>query len=483
MEEIEKKEFELLKRENQLLKTIIDSIHEGVYATNEKGEIMLYNREVEKTEGMKREEVLGKNENDVYSGMPGARFQEIVTKKIIETKKPLVDQYINLFLPNGRKSDIVISAFPFFYENELAAVCTIGRDLNTIGEFIGKTLEIKKRLLYEENNELSQGGTRFHLDDIIGVSSKTREAVFFARKVARQDSPVLIVGETGTGKELFAQGIHNASVFSKGPFVPINCAAIPETLLESLLFGTVKGAFTGAVEAPGLFEQAEDGTIFLDEINSMPLWLQAKLLRVLQDKMIRRIGSKTLRPINCRIISATNIDPFAAIKDNKIRSDVFFRLSTFTLNVPPLRERKGDIPVLVKYFLKKYSTKYGLFVSNISLGLLELFEQYEWPGNIRELQNVLEGAMNFVETDTDSLHIHHLPAYFREILLKLKGSRIFETSYTGKLHDILTSVEKKVIEEALQKNKGNISKSATELGIFREALYYRIKKLGIKSKR
>lgn len=480
MEENEKKEFELLKRENQLLKTILDNIHEGVYATNEKGEIILYNREVEKTEGMKRENVLGKKENDIYSAMPGANFQEVVTKKVVETGSPLVDQYIHLYLPNGRKSDIIICAFPFFYQNELAAVCTIGRDLNTIGEFIGNTLEIKKRLLYEENNELSQQGARFLLDDIIGASPKIREAVFFARKVARQDSPVLIVGETGTGKELFAQGIHNASIFSKGPFVPINCAAIPDTLLESLLFGTVKGAFTGAVDAPGLFEQAEDGSIFLDEINSMPLWLQAKLLRVLQDKMVRRIGSKSLRPINCRIISATNIDPFIAIKDNKIRPDVFFRLSAFTLNVPPLRERKGDIPILINYFLKKYSTKYGSYVSNISPELLELFEQYTWPGNVRELQNILEGALNLVEDDEDIVHIRHLPTYFRDILLNSKGKRLSETTYTGTLHSILASVEKRVIEEALQRNKGNITKTAAELGIFREALYYRIKKLDIR---
>ncbi|MGI6677744.1 MAG: sigma-54 interaction domain-containing protein [Dehalobacterium sp.] len=388
MENNKKNEIEQLKQENQLLRTIIDSINEGVYVTNEKGEIILYNTEVEKTEGMKREEVLGKRENQVYSGIPGATFQEIVTKTVIETGKPLVDQYINLSLPNGRNSDIIINAFPYYYENELAAVCTIDRDLNTIGEFIGKTLEIKKRLLHEENDEINHGAARYLLDDIIGISSKIREAVSLARKVAVQDAPVLIIGETGTGKELFAQGIHNTSLYSKGPFVPVNCAAIPDTLLESLLFGTVKGAFSGAVDAPGLFEQSEDGTIFLDEINSMPPWLQAKLLRVLQDKIVRRIGSKKMRPINCRIISATNTDPLAAIKDKTMRSDLFFRLATVTLNVPPLRERKGDIPVLAKYFLKKNNVKYGLLVSNISLGLLELLEKYQWPGNVRELQNL-----------------------------------------------------------------------------------------------
>lgn len=476
--EYSEERMEALERENQLLKTIIDTIHEGVYATNEKGEIIVYNHEVEKTEGMRKENVLGRKEKEVYSGV---NFQELVTEKVIESGEPLIEQYFEFILSNGRKTDLIISAFPFVYQNKLAGVYTIGRDLNQFGEFIGKTLEIKKRLAYKQNTEICNSGAQYVLDDIIGVSNKIREAVLFARKIAKQDSPVLIFGETGTGKELFAHGIHNASLFAKGPFVPVNCAAIPDTLLESLLFGTVKGAFTGAVEAPGLFEQAEDGTLFLDEINSMPLWLQAKLLRVLQDKMVRRIGSKTLRPVNCRIISATNIDPFVAIKDQTIRPDVFYRLATVTLSVPPLKERKEDINILCAYFFKKYCAKYGLFVNKISFDLLQLFYHYDWPGNVRELQNVLEGSMSSVETDQDELNIMNLPVYFRERLLKSKASNAAECAKTGKLHDVLLGVEKELIENTLQKTKGNITKAAAELGIFREALYYRIKKLGIKS--
>jgi len=473
----EKDKIEELERQNQLLRTIIDTIHEGVYATNQKGEIELYNREVEKTEGMRREEVLGRAEKEVYQG---ANFQEQVTEKVIESGKPLYEQYFEFLLPNGRKTDIIISSFPFYYKNKLSGVFTIGRDLNQFGEFIGKTLEIKKRLAYKQSTDICNSGAEYLLDDIVGVSPKIRETVTFARKIAKKDSPILIFGETGTGKELFAHGIHNASLYAKGPFVPINCAAIPDTLLESLLFGTVKGAFTGAVEAPGLFEQAEDGTIFLDEINSMPIWLQAKLLRVLQDKMVRRIGSKTLRPINCRIISATNIDPFVAIKNQTIRPDVFYRLATVTLYIPPLRERKDDIKELCNYFLKQYCARYGLFLKRVSPDLLQLFDQFDWPGNIRELQNVLEGSISSVESDQEELGVDNLPIYFKERLLKFKNNNATEFSKTGTLHDILLGVEKKVIEDTLQRTNENITKAAAELGIFREALYYRIKKLGVK---
>ncbi|MEL7565858.1 MAG: sigma 54-interacting transcriptional regulator [Dehalobacterium sp.] len=475
-----KGQIEALDRENQLLKTIFDSIHEGVYATNEKGEIILYNNEAERSEGMKRADVLGKKETDVYSFIVENNFHEAVTAKVIRTLKPLIEHHYRFNLPNGRRTDILINSYPFFYKDQLAAVYTIGRDVKTISEFISNTLEMQKKLIMEENSPENEKGARYLLDNIIGNSEKIRETVSLARKVASHNSPVLVVGETGTGKELFAHGIHNASLFSKGPFVPVNCAAIPDTLLESVLFGTVKGAFTGAVDIPGLFEQSEGGTIFLDEINSMPFPLQAKLLRVLQDKVVRRIGSKTEIPVNCRIVSASNVDPFVAVKEQMIRSDLFFRLATVTVDIPPLRERKEDIKVLCLHFIRKLNEKFGLFVNRVSGNLIKLLEHYHWPGNIRELENIIESGMNFVELEEDELKLKHLPMYFQERLLNNKEISGYIPPLQGTLRSNLLEFEKRVIHDALRRNNWNITRTAGELGILRQNLQHKIKVFKIK---
>ncbi len=475
-----RQEKDVLERENQLLKTILDSIHEGVYATDEEGKIILYNREVEKTEGLKRSDVLGKKEADVYSYIRENNFQEAVTHQVMRTVKPLIEHHYKYHLPDGRRNDILINAYPFFYQEKLAGVYTIGRDVKTIGEFISNTLEMQKKLTKEENNPEHGKGARYLLDDIIGDSVEIKETVALARKVGGHSSPILIAGETGTGKELFAQGIHNASLYAKGPFVPVNCAAIPDTLLESILFGTVKGAFTGAVDIPGLFEQAEDGTIFLDELNSMPFSLQAKLLRVLQDKVVRRIGSKKEVPINTRIISATNLDPFVAVQEQVIRSDLFFRLATVTIDIPPLRERKGDIQVLSLYFIRKFNDKFGLFVQKISPDLIKLLEHYYWPGNVRELENIIESAMNFVEHQEEELDMKHLPMYFQERLLKTKGISKYIPGIKGTLRSNLLEYEKSMILDALLRNNWNITRTAKELGILRQNLQHKIKTFNLK---
>ncbi|MEL7563267.1 MAG: sigma 54-interacting transcriptional regulator [Dehalobacterium sp.] len=477
MNSINKEKLESLERENQLLREIIDNVHEGVYVTNEKGEIILYNREVEKGEGMKREDVLNRKENEIYSFISENMFHEAITEKVKKNGKPIIEQHYKFNLADGRKMNMILSTFPFYFGDNLSAIYTIGRDVKQIGEFIARTLEIEKKAILEEYSQ--GGGARYFFEDIIGISDKICKAVSLARKVARHDSHILIVGETGTGKELFAHGIHNASLFSKGPFVPVNCAAIPDTLLESILFGTVKGAFTGAIDMPGLFEQAEDGTVFLDEINSMPRSLQAKLLRVLQDKAVRRIGSKTEVPVNCRIISATNIDPFVLEKDQIIREDLFFRLATVTVNIPPLRERKEDMPVLMMHFIKKYNAKFGVFVNNISTELISLFNHYSWPGNVRELENFIESSMNFVEKDERSLKLQHLPTYFRERIL---GTKKDSRNYTvkGTLRDAVLDFEKNLIKETLMKNSWNVSKTAEKLDITRQHLHRKIKILGIK---
>jgi arginine utilization regulatory protein len=462
-------ENESLKSENQLLMTLLDQIHETVFVTNEADEIIIYNRQAEIHEGLKREEVLGKKEAEVYTNCE-YNFNEEVTKKVQTTGKPMIDQYYRYKLPDGRITDFIFSAFPFYYKGKLTAVYSIGRNINQISEFIVNTFEIPKKNSRESNSHTK--GAKYLLDDIIGTSEKILETVSLARKVATHDSPILIVGETGTGKELFAHGIHNASLYAQGLFVPINCAAIPDTLLESVLFGTVKGAFTGAMDIPGLFEQAENGTIFLDEINSMPFSLQAKILRVIQEKVVRRVGSITEIPINCRIISATNVDPAIAIKERLIRPDLFFRLATIAINIPPLRERKDDIKLISNYFVNKFNAKFGLFIQKISDELIKLLENYSWPGNIRELENVIESAMNSVEVNDRILNINHV--YCKERFYA-KQSFLPITTNNGTLRNALLECEKGIIELTLRKNNGNITKTAAELSLSRQNLYLKLR--------
>lgn len=472
MEKKDVARLEELERENQLLKNIIDTINEYVLAIDEKDKIVLYNPVAERIEKLDRKDVVGKTQKETFNHCPD--FSENVCEKVLHTGESLFDQQYQYMLRDGRKTYIVFNAYPFFYKDAIAGMYVIGRNMETMGEYIAKTLEFHKWVTNQDNPKTT--GANFCLSDIIGESNAITEAVLTARKFARYNSPVMLIGETGTGKELFAQGIHNASTFAEGPFVPINCAAIPDTLLESVLFGTVKGAFTGAIDMPGLFEQAEGGTIFLDEINSMPFFLQAKLLRVLQDRVIRRIGGKTEIPVNCRIISAANADPFSIDNDEILRSDLLYRLAKVTLYIPPLRERQGDVTFLARYFAKRASSKFGLIVNDIADKLLGLLESYHWPGNVRELENVIETAMHFVGSEEALLQFKHVPLHFKN---RINGRpkvgypelQTANTTFSGTLLEI----ERRLIKDALLRNAGNISKTAKELNISRQNLHYKIK--------
>ncbi|MCR6544533.1 sigma-54 interaction domain-containing protein [Dehalobacterium formicoaceticum] len=468
---------DMLEEENLLFRKIIDSIHEAVYVVHKDGKITLYNRESERMENLDRKEVLGKTEKEAF--FQPYYFADEVTKKVFNTGKPILEQPYWYYLTNGRKTNMIYSAFPFFYRGEVTSVYVIFRNMNQMSDFIANTMELQKKFTKETN--YYRKDALYLLDDIVGKSVQMKKIVREARQIAPRQSPVLIFGKTGTGKELFAQGIHNASLFAKGPFIGINCAAIPETLLESMLFGTVKGAFTGATDVPGLFEQAEDGTIFLDEINSMPLSLQAKLLRVLQEKKVRRLGGSVPIPVNCRVISATNVDPTQAVQEQTIRSDLYFRLATITINIPPLVERQEDIKVLTMHFIEKFNLEFDLFVHDLSNELLYAFEKYAWPGNVRELENFVESAMNFIQREDTILELDHLPEYFRERLESNKDCA-HPATHTGTLQSILAETEKNLIKQYLAQNRNNITKTAQDLGISRQNLYYKIKTLGLDNK-
>ena len=323
-----------------------------------------------------------------------------------------------------------------------------------------------------------RNGTIYIFDDIIGKSESMQETIAMAKRFAVKKMPVMIYGETGTGKEMFAQSIHNASPYMSGAFVPINCGAIPETLLESTLFGTVKGAFTGAIDSPGLFEKAENGTIFLDEINSMPIALQVKLLRALQEKEVRRIGDTKTRKINCRILSATNKMPMEAIRDGEMREDLFYRLSTGLIFVPPLRERHSDVLLLANEFIQRFQEIFNTNIESLSQEVKDVFLNYDWPGNVRELEHVIEGAMMLVTENDKEITLRHIP----ENIYHKRDFDIIDTKKIRKkinLQEETANFEKALIKKALRENRGNITASANSLGIHRNALYRKIEKYKI----
>lgn len=464
-----------LERENKLLKTVLDAIHEGVQISDQNGVTVLYNWACERFEGLSREEVIGKKITEVYD----VTEETSVHQTVLRTGESVLERYHQYFTVDGKKVDVIASTYPYWEDDKIAAVYSVNRDVTKIKEFVARTIELQKRLFDGEKNNTGNNGTCYTFESIAGNSEAIRQVITSATKIARNSSSVLIFGETGTGKELFAQSIHNSSFFMEGPFIAINCAAIPETLLESLLFGTVKGAFTGAVESPGLFEQAENGTLFLDEINSMGLHLQAKLLRAIQEKTVRRIGDKHQRKINCRIISSTNKEPLEAVKDGQIRQDLYYRLAAVRLDIPPLRDRLEDIDVLAMHFLKKYNRQFGSAVEKISPELQDIFKRHTWPGNVRELEHTIESAMNMVDLGEKVLRLEHLPVYFRNRFTDQRYDYQAKLKAAGKLSEMLLEVEKRIIIDTLRKNEGNISQTAQELGVFRQALQYRIKRYNI----
>ena len=284
---------------------------------------------------------------------------------------------------------------------------------NIIGAIeVAKDITNLERII--KDNILNKGDTKYTFDSIIGTSENFLEVIEKSKRSTRTASSILIVGETGTGKELFAQSIHNGSSRSTQPFISQNCAALPDSLIEGILFGTKKGAFTGSIEGTGLFEQAQGGTILLDEINSLNPNMQAKLLRALQERTIRRVGDTKDKKIDVRVIATINKDPIDAISNDHLRKDLYYRLSVVSLFIPPLRERKEDIPLLAQSFIEKFNALFELNIEGISEEVYSLFYDYDWPGNVRELEHIIEGAMNLMEPGDTRIAITHLPTLFRK---------------------------------------------------------------------
>jgi PAS domain S-box-containing protein len=439
------KEDQLAREKARLgsyLDALLDSVSEGIVAIGENGQVTHVNRMAEKMLGLSTRELTGKDLAAV-TGMEERLWQRVLSEN------DLSDWELNLN----------ISGRPMFFLLSVRPVAVHGR-------LVGKILILtERRRVHELIHRFGGNQARFSFGDIQGRDPKLKRQIELARIAARTSSRVLLVGESGTGKELFAQAIHNESPRRSGPFVAVSCAAVPRDLIEAELFGYREGAFTGARRGGqmGKFELADGGTLFLDEIGSMPLEMQAKLLRVLQEGEVVRLGDERPRRVDVRVIAAANTDLMEEVRHRNFREDLYFRLNVVEIFIPPLRERREDLPLLVEHILARTASHLQRPSINISQQAMELLMGYGWPGNVRELENCLERASILCEGQL--IGVEHLPRQ-----LTMERARGFQTEQQERL---LHEWEEQIIAQTLEKCGGNVSQCARKLGVSRSTLHRR----------
>lgn len=432
------------------------------------------------------------------------RRGEGITGRVLETGQPLVVPHIDqesLFLDltrtrlRGRDQDMSFICVPIKTETRVIGTLSMDRVfkseaalqadlrlLTIIATLIARTalkfeaVNREKELLRQENERLSLAlADKFTTSRIVGNSNKMKEVFHLINQVSHSTATVLIRGESGTGKELVASAIHYNSPRAKAPFIKVNCAALPESLIESELFGHVRGAFTGAVkDKPGKFELAGGGTVFLDEIGSVPLDAQAKLLRVLQEREIERVGDVKIRTIDVRVLAATNRDLESAMAQGEFREDLYYRLNVFPIFLPPLRERPTDILLLSDHFVEKYARVHKKDVRRMTTPAIDAIMAYHWPGNVRELENCIERAVLLCNEGV--IHSYHLPP-------TLQTAEESATLISGSLTETLAKVESDLISDALKSARGNMAEAARRLQTTERIIRYKVKKYGVNPKR
>ncbi|MCK9217726.1 MAG: sigma 54-interacting transcriptional regulator [Firmicutes bacterium] len=461
-----------------ILEAIIENINAGIHVVDHNSKTIFYNKFMSELEGLDIKEVMGKSILEIF---PFLTEETSTVLTVLKTKKPIYlknQTYLNTY---GKQINTINSTIPFKISPTKYGALEIAKDITKEKELLKKLEILQQELASTDTNKKQIKGYTFKC--IIGEDDGFLDTISFAKAASKSSSTVFIYGETGTGKELFAQSIHNESDRQNKPFIAQNCAALPETLLEGILFGTTKGSFTGAINRPGLFEQADGGTLLLDEINSMGLPLQAKLLRVLQEGFIRRLGGLTDIPCNVRIIATTNEEPMKAIKRNALRKDLYYRLNVINIRIPPLRNRKKDIPLLAEHFIKKYNIGLQKDVWDLSKEVQNSFLQYDWPGNVRELENIIESAMNMIDNE-HILKPKHFSTKIKDLIIKSDEIEDINISLTEEntLDNVLNNIEKELIIKSLDESSFNITKAAKKLGIKRQSLQHKIKKHKIERK-
>lgn len=440
----------------------LDNIEFGTIVVDADGIVTFYSRSYERFLGIPRSQVLGRHVTEV--------IENTRMHVVVQTGEPEIGWKQKI-----QGQNMVVQRIPIRDETGkiIGAVGQVMfRDVAEITELAQKLNLLESKLEYYERELEHLRSSKYTFDHIIGTSPAIEEAKRLALKAAEGSSTVLLLGESGVGKELFAHAIHHASPRRSKAFVRVNCSSIPRELMESELFGYEAGAFTGAGRRgkPGKFELANQGSIFLDEIGDMPLEMQAKLLRVLQEKEVERVGGTKTLGVDFRLIAATNADPEALVKSGRLRQDLFYRLNVVPIRIPPLRERREDIPAISRHLLARIREEQGVRPLSISPEVLALFQRYDWPGNIRELTNVLERAS--YAADEAQIEMEHLPLF----LLNIRGGRAPERQRSN-LRQAVREAEREAVLQALRMAKGNKAKAAKLLGIHRTGLYQKLERL------
>jgi arginine utilization regulatory protein len=522
----------MLSASEQWLEAIFNTIDEGIHAVDLTGTTIVYNDAAGRLDGLAPSDVLGKH---ILSVFPSLGEETSTLLKVLHTGRPIYNRaqtYTNFL---GVKVHTVNTTLPIVSEGRVVGAVEIAKDLTQVKHLSEQLIDLQAQVI--SNKSKRKPGTEpermtavYDFSHIVTHDRQMQELKRRAQLVAGTSSPILVYGETGTGKELLVQSIHNASQRYHHPFLALNCAALPSSLLEGILFGTVRGSFTGAEDRPGLFELADEGTLFLDEIQSMPLDVQSKLLRVLQEGEVMRVGDTRVRQLNVRVIAAMNQPPETAVERGLLRQDLYYRINVVRFDIPPLRDRQNDILLLADHFIRKLNLKLGRAVRGVSPAVRDLFLHYPWPGNVRELQNAIEAALNVVSTG--DIEVDALPAAIRDWgrrasdvtppqasqgtaenlaesrldrgragivanggtesaapewahALESAGMSTFWDAISSRTGDaakwkyIQSAFERIVLQKALSSTGHNVKLTADMLGIPRQTLQYRIRQLGL----
>jgi len=439
-----------LKEIQTLLEAIINSSEEAISVVDEKGRGLVINPAYTKLTGLTEEDILGQPATtDIVEG-------ESMHMKVLRTRRAVRGIHMKI---GQKKRDVIVNVAPVIVDGILKGSVGVIRDVSEIQKLTNELNRARQIIRTLE--------AKYSFDDIVGDSDETTAAIEQAKLGANTPATVLLRGESGTGKELFAHAIHNGSNRKYNKFVRVNCAAISETLLESELFGYEEGAFSGAKRGGkrGFFEEANNGSIFLDEIGELSANTQAKLLRVLQEKEIVKVGGTKAIPINVRVIAATHVNLEKAILEGKFREDLYYRLNKIPIQIPSLRQRKGDIPAIAERLIQKINQDYGRNVEGLTDSAISYLQSYEWPGNVRELENILGRAIIFMNYNEIYIDVHHLPPLHKEEQVETKQNNLLPELEEKALEHLVTEFEGNIIREYLDKFDGNKTKTAKALGI------------------
>jgi sigma-54 dependent transcriptional regulator, acetoin dehydrogenase operon transcriptional activator AcoR len=451
------------------LQAVLSTEDDAITIVDQKMNVIFWNEAAEETYNIQKEEILGKKITDFFL------HDDLMVLKVLKTKKKVKNKYHR---PRHDKH-VVINTSPIFDGNgELIGAVSVERDITQLVK-LNENLIMTSRELQELKQRVHTDQEILPFSKLIGKSKALRKTIAIANKSAKTDATTLILGESGTGKEICARAIHEASARRKGPFIPVNCGAIPHALFESELFGYEGGSFTGAQKEgkPGKIEMAHGGTLFLDEVGELPPEMQVKLLRVLQEQVLYRIGDSKGRKVDVRFIAATNQDLIKLMEEKKFRSDLYYRLNVIQLTMPPLRERVEDIPLLAQYFLEQFASRYQVPVPEIQPDAMPVLLQHPWPGNVRELRNLMERVV--ILSEKPVIQKEDLVSFFQH---PAAASSFSEPGAENRrsLSGEKDHMEKQLIEQALKETAGNKSQAARKLRISRVTLYKKLKKYQIR---